>query len=79
MVFETAPGELPEASILVASDSNCSEIRNCGPSYDGISCAAPIVLLPTASAVQKNPSFDFNMPYNGQWLVMTVTDVTDSP
>jgi hypothetical protein len=64
---------------LVAADSNCSEIRNCGPSFDGNSCAAPIVLVPTASAVEKNPSFDFNTAYNGQWLVMTVTDVTDSP
>ena len=64
---------------LVASDSNCSEIRNCGPSFDGTTCKAPIVLVPTASAAQKNPTFDFNTAYDGQWLTLTVTNVTDSP
>ena len=63
---------------MVAADSNCSMIKNCGPTVnDGNTCAAPIVLQniePTAAAA--NPSFNFTTPYNGQWIVMTVKAVT---
>lgn len=61
---------------LVASDANCSLIRNCGPS--GIpTCADPLTpanIEPTT--VARNPSFNFSSPYNGQWLALTVKNVT---
>lgn len=64
---------------LVAADRNCAMIKNCGPMVnDGSQCTAPIVLQnidPVATA--KNPSFDFTKAYNGQWIVMVVTDVTE--
>jgi hypothetical protein len=65
---------------LVAADSNCSMIKNCGPMQNsGNVCAAPIVLANVdPAAVAKNPSFDFSKAYNGQWLVMVVTDVTQN-
>ena len=63
---------------LVAADFNCSEIANCGPHQnDGSICAAPVVVQniePSAQAL--NPGFNFTTPYNGQWLVITATDVT---
>ena len=63
---------------LVASDANCSMIKNCGPTpSDGSTCAAPIVLTnvdPVAQAL--NPSFNFNTAYNGQWLSIVATNVT---
>lgn len=63
---------------LVAADTNCSMIKNCGPQENsGNQCSAPITLGnidPVATA--KNPNFKFNMAYNGQWIVMVVTDVT---
>ena len=63
---------------MVAADSNCSMIRNCGPQENsGNVCSAPITLQninPVAS--QKNPTFDFTKPYDGQWVVVVVTDVT---
>jgi hypothetical protein len=63
---------------LVASDSNCSQIKNCGPMVnDGTMCTAPIVLTtvePEARA--SNPTFNFDAPYNGQWISMVVTGVT---
>jgi hypothetical protein len=63
---------------LVAADSNCSMIKNCGPMENsGNACTAPIILAnvdPKATA--KNPTFDFTKAFNGQWLVMVVTDVT---
>jgi hypothetical protein len=62
---------------LVAADSNCSMIKNCGPMENsGDVCAAPITLSnvdPKAS--MKNPTFKFDQPYNGQWIVMVVTSV----
>jgi hypothetical protein len=62
---------------LVAADSNCSMIKNCGPTENnGSVCAAPITLMnidPKATA--KNPSFNFSQAYNGQWIVMVVTAV----
>ena len=63
---------------LVAADSNCSMIKNCGPTENsGNVCAAPIILQNMdAKAVAKNPTFDFTKAFNGQWLVMVVTDVT---
>lgn len=64
---------------LVAADRNCAMIKNCGPMVnDGSQCTAPIILQnidPVATA--KNPSFDFTKAYNGQWIVMVVTDVTE--
>jgi hypothetical protein len=63
---------------LVAADSNCNEIKNCGPTQnDGSICAAPILIPnidPVASSL--NPTFNFNSVYNGQWIVMMVTSVT---
>jgi hypothetical protein len=63
---------------LVAADSNCSMIKNCGPTQnDGNTCAAPITLQNVeASAKTLNPSFNFSTAYNGQWIVLTVKSVT---
>ncbi|HVY26514.1 MAG TPA: hypothetical protein VHB79_08165 [Polyangiaceae bacterium] len=64
---------------LVAADRNCAMIKNCGPMVnDGSQCTAPIILQnidPVASS--KNPSFDFSKAFNGQWIVMVVTEVTE--
>jgi hypothetical protein len=63
---------------LVAADSNCNEVKNCGPTQnDGSICAAPI-LIPNIDPVAStlNPTFNFNQVYNGQWIVMLVTNVT---
>jgi hypothetical protein len=63
---------------LVAADSNCSMIKNCGPAENsGNVCSAPIVMTgiePTAAS--KNATFNFNTAYNGQWIVLTVKSVT---
>lgn len=63
---------------LVASDQNCSQIKNCGPTQSGVNtCAQPIVLQniePTA--ISSNPTFNFSSPYNGQWISLVVTKVT---
>lgn len=63
---------------LVAADPNCSMIKNCGPTPNtGALCAAPV--LPTniePTVVSANPTFDFNRPFNGQWLSLAVTNVT---
>jgi len=63
---------------LLASDGNCSQIKNCGPvANDGTVCATPITLANVEpTAVAANPSFNFSTPYNGQWLVMTLKNVT---
>jgi hypothetical protein len=63
---------------LVAADSNCSMIKNCGPMVnDGSVCAQPIVLgSMDPQAVALNPGFNFTTAYNGQWIVMVVTEVT---
>jgi hypothetical protein len=63
---------------LVAADSNCSMIKNCGPTAnDGNTCAAPIVMQNIEPmALQLNPTFNFTTPYNGQWVVLTVMGVT---
>jgi hypothetical protein len=63
---------------LVAGDSNCDMIKNCGPSQnDGSVCAAPIIMSAIEpTAVTANPAFNFSTAYNGQWLVMTVKSVT---
>jgi hypothetical protein len=64
---------------LVASDSNCSQTKNCGPiENNGSICTAPIVLSnvdPVARSL--NPSFDFSKAYNGQWLSLVVSNVTE--
>jgi hypothetical protein len=61
---------------LVAADSNCSMIKNCGPTA-GNNCAAPIVLQNMdPKAVSLNPNFNFTKAYNGQWIVLVVTSVT---
>jgi hypothetical protein len=62
---------------LIAADSNCSMIKNCGPTEnDGSKCTAPIILQNMdAKAVSLNPTFDFTKAYNGQWVVFVVTDV----
>jgi hypothetical protein len=63
---------------LVAADSNCSMIKNCGPTVnDGNSCTAPIIIQnvdPVGAAV--NPTFSFTTIYNGQWVLITVKGVT---
>jgi hypothetical protein len=64
---------------MIAADRNCSMIRNCGPQENsGNVCAAPIVVQNMDPvAVSKNPSFDFTKAFDGQWVVMVVTDVTE--
>jgi hypothetical protein len=64
---------------LVAADRNCSMIKNCGPQQnDGSQCTAPITVSGMDPvAVAKNPGFNFNQAYNGQWVVLVVTDVTE--
>lgn len=52
---------------LVASDSNCSMIKNCGPNGVPGTCAAPITLDPTPPAVTANPQLS-----SGQWLQLTI-------
>ena len=62
---------------LVAADANCSQIKNCGPSTNGAACEAPVVLMNVEPALQAaNPTFSFSSPYNGQWLGLTVLNVT---
>src|SRR6478736_1696472 len=62
---------------LVGADRNCSMIKNCGPNNNGGQCNAPITIANIdPKAKEKNPSFKFNEPYNGQWVVMVVTAVT---
>jgi hypothetical protein len=62
---------------LVAADSNCSMIKNCGPQVSGTTCIAPITMTGIEpEAISLNPTFDFTKPYNGQWVVLTVKDVT---
>jgi len=62
---------------LVAADSNCSMIKNCGPQVSGTTCLAPITMTGIEpEAITLNPTFNFNTPYNGQWVVMTVKGVT---
>jgi hypothetical protein len=63
---------------LVAADSNCSMIKNCGPIVnDGNSCPQPIILQnidPDGAAL--NTTFSFTTIYNGQWILITVKSVT---
>jgi hypothetical protein len=62
---------------LVAADSNCSMIKNCGPDVSDIKCRAPIIMTGIEpESVALNPTFNFNTAYNGQWIVMTVKNVT---
>lgn len=63
---------------MTAADTNCSMIKNCGPTPNGTTlCAQPLTMQNVNPvAVSKNPSFDFNTAYNGQWIVVVVTDVT---
>jgi len=62
---------------IVAADSNCSMIKNCGPSPTG--CAAPIVIQSVEPvAMTKNASFNFTTAYNGQWVTVAVKSVTQN-
>ena len=62
---------------LVAADANCSTIKNCGPQVSGTTCLAPITMTGIEpDAISLNSTFDFTKAYNGQWVVMTVKDVT---
>jgi hypothetical protein len=63
--------------LLVASDANCSQIKNCGPmENDGNTCIAPITIPNVEpTAVAANPTFNFATPFNGQWMVLTVKNV----
>jgi hypothetical protein len=64
---------------IVAADSNCSMIKNCGPNVSGSTCLAPITIQNVEpTSVAKNASFNFNTPYNGQWIVLTVKGVTQN-
>jgi len=62
---------------LVASDPNCSQIKNCGPiANDGNVCAMPLVIADVEPAAKAaNPNFNFTVPYNGQWLSIAVKSV----
>jgi hypothetical protein len=61
---------------LVAADANCSMIKNCGPTTD-TSCLAPIVISDVDPVVkERNPTFNFNGAYDGQWLSLAVNSVT---
>jgi hypothetical protein len=64
---------------LVAADTNCAMIKNCGPQPNGTAqCATPLVKQNVDPvAVAKNPTFNFTQAYNGQWIVLVVTDVTE--
>lgn len=64
---------------LVAADTNCAMIKNCGPTPNGTSeCEAPLVKQNVDPvAIAKNPTFNFTQAYNGQWIVLVVTDVTE--
>jgi hypothetical protein len=63
---------------LLAADSNCSMIKNCGPTVnDGNTCLAPIILAnidQTGAAL--DPTFNFTTAYNGQWILISVKSVT---
>jgi hypothetical protein len=63
---------------LTAADTNCDMIKNCGPTPNGTtSCAQPLKPASVEPlAISKNPTFDFTKEYNGQWIVLVVTDVT---
>lgn len=63
---------------LVAGDSNCDMIKNCGPiENNGTVCSGPIVMTNIEPDVLRlNPNFNFTTPYNGQWLAITVKNVT---
>ena len=62
---------------LVAADSNCTMMKNCGPDVSGTTCRAPIIPAGVEpEAIALNPSFNFNTAFNGQWVVMTVKNVT---
>lgn len=63
---------------LLAADSNCSMIKNCGPIVnDGNTCGTPIVIANVEpDAVRLNPTFNFTTAYNGQWVAITVKSVT---
>ena len=64
---------------IVAADSNCSMIKNCGPNPSGATCLAPIIIQNVEpTSVQKNSGFNFTTAYNGQWIVMTVKSVTQN-
>ncbi len=63
---------------MTAADTNCSMIKNCGPTANGTTlCAQPLIMQNVNPiAVSKNPTFNFTQAYNGQWIVLVVTDVT---
>jgi hypothetical protein len=73
---------------LVAADSNCSMIKNCGPTVnDGSVCAQPIVLASVDPGAGKSAdnmfkTYDFTKNYpetghkDGQWVSIVVTAVT---
>ncbi len=64
---------------ILAADSNCSMIKNCGPNRSGSTCLAPITLSNVEpTAISKNPTFNFNTVYNGQFIVVTVKSVTQN-
>jgi hypothetical protein len=61
----------------VAADPNCVQNKNCALLGDGNTCSTPIRIAGIEPvAVSNNPTFDFTLYYNGQWLVMTVMSVT---
>jgi hypothetical protein len=64
---------------LVAADTNCAMIKNCGPVPNGTAqCATELVKQNVDPvAIAKNPTFNFAQAFNGQWIVMVVTDVTE--
>jgi hypothetical protein len=62
---------------LVAADPDCQQTKNCDGTEVSATCGAPIRPQNIeVTAITRNPSFNFQNDYNGQWLVMTVKSVT---
>jgi len=62
---------------IVAADANCSQIKNCGPTPSGSTCLEPLVPMNIELAVRAaNPTFTFTSAYSGQWLGISVVNVT---
>jgi hypothetical protein len=62
---------------LVATDPDCTIAKNCGPGPQRDGCAAPIVTSGVdVAARRRNPAFDFDSAFNGQWIALSVTNVS---
>ena len=62
---------------LVAAAPDCHQTKNCDRLSDSGTCTTPVVIHGIeATALSRNPTFNFSNPYNGEWLVMSVRSVT---